>query len=152
MMPTDGKTQGSIHIANEVLADLAGYAALESYGVVGMASPSLRDGLVQLLPARKLRRGVHITTVDGTHSPSSDTDGGVESPDPASDVTSLRPAVEVDLYVVIEYGTQLAEVSRNLADRVRYVLTSQAEVAVARVDVHVLDIKVRPRERAGAGA
>jgi uncharacterized alkaline shock family protein YloU len=114
---------GSVHISNEVLADLAGYSALESYGVVGMASPTLRDGLVQLLPKQKLRKGVRISQSD--------------------DDRSQPGAVEVDLYVVIEYGTQLAEVSRNLADRVRYTLTSMAEVEVARVDVHVLEVKVR---------
>ena len=41
--------QGIVRIANDVLADLAGYAALEVYGVVGMASPSLRDGVSQVL-------------------------------------------------------------------------------------------------------
>jgi uncharacterized alkaline shock family protein YloU len=117
---------GSVHIANEVLADLAGYSALESYGVVGMAAPTLRDGLVQLLPQQKLRKGVKITN----------------AADPATG-EMLADTVEVDLYVVIEYGTQLAEVSRNLADRVRYTLTSMTEVAVTRVDVHVLEVKVR---------
>ena len=54
---------------------------------------------------------------------------------------SRSPADEerrrVDLYVVIEYGTNLTEVSHNLANRVRYVLTHTADVPVARVDVHV---------------
>jgi len=122
---TAEKTGGAIHISNEVLADLAGYSALESYGVVGMAAPSIRDGLVQLLPHNKLRKGVKITNALG------------------EDGTPLPQAVEVDLYVVIEYGTQLAEVSRNLADRVRYTLTSMTEIAVNRVDVHVLEVKVR---------
>jgi uncharacterized alkaline shock family protein YloU len=114
---------GSVQIANDVLADLAGYSALESYGVVGMASPTIKDGLVQLLPAQKLRKGVHIALA------------------PADSESAGQ--VEVDLYVVIEYGTQLAEVSKNLADRVRYTLTSMADVKVARVDVHVLEVKVR---------
>jgi len=118
-------TGGSVHIANEVLADLAGYSAMESYGVVGMAAPTLRDGLVQLLPQQKLRKGVKITNAIGP------------------DGEMLPDTVEVDLYVVIEYGTQLAEVSRNLADRVRYTLESMTEVGVARVDVHVLEVKVR---------
>ncbi|MCL2679856.1 MAG: Asp23/Gls24 family envelope stress response protein [Coriobacteriia bacterium] len=118
-------TGGAVHIALDVLADLAGYSALESYGVVGMAAPTLRDGLVQLLPAQKLRKGVKIAnSLDA---------GGEAIPD----------QVEVDLFVVIEYGTQLAEVSRNLADRVRYTLTSMTDVVVNRVDVHVLEVKVR---------
>lgn len=108
---------GTVQIANDVLADLAGYAALESYGIVGMASPSLRDGVAQLLPTAKLRKGVKVAAVD---------DG-----------------VAVDLYVVIEYGTNLAEVSHNLANRVRYVLTNTAEVKVAAVDVHVQGVKLR---------
>jgi uncharacterized alkaline shock family protein YloU len=108
---------GSVNIANDVLADLAGYACLESYGVVGMASPSLRDGVAQLLPAAKLRKGVKISTTE--------------------------PGVAVDLYVVIEFGTNLTEVSHNLANRVRYVLTNMADVKVDCVDVHVQGVKVR---------
>lgn len=118
-------TGGTVHISNDVLADLAGYSALESYGVVGMAAPTLRDGIVQLLPQKKLSKGVRITNA-------SDAAG-----DPIPNV------VEVDLYVVIEYGTQLAEVSRNLADRVRYTLSSMTNIKVDRVDVHVLEVKVR---------
>lgn len=110
-------TVGSVNIANDVLADLAGYACLESYGVVGMASPSLRDGVAQLLPAAKLRKGVKVAATD---------DG-----------------VVVDLFVVIEFGTNLTEVSHNLANRVRYVLTNMADVKVCSVDIHVQGVKVR---------
>ena len=125
---TAGLSGGSVHISNDVLADLAGYAAMESFGVVGMAAPSLRDGLVQMLPQHKLRRGIKIVN-------SCDEDGNV-----------LPCTVEVDLYVVIEYGTQLAEVSRNLADTVRHRLTSMTDIKVERVDVHVLEVKVRQGE------
>lgn len=110
-------TVGSVNIANDVLADLAGYACLESYGVVGMASPSLRDGVAQLLPAAKLRKGVKVAATDS--------------------------GIAVDLYVVIEFGTNLTEVSHNLANRVRYVMTNMADVKVASVDVHVQGVKVR---------
>jgi uncharacterized alkaline shock family protein YloU len=147
---------GSIHIANDVLADLAGYSALESYGVVGMASPTLRDGLVQLLPKQKLRKGVKITSVSTTPAPekggSTSSAGTDTTLGAATDSKPARPAVEVDLYVVIEYGTQLAEVSRNLADRVRYTLVSMTEVEVARVDVHVLEVKVRPASALSSAA
>lgn len=112
------KVKGAINIANDVLADLAGYAALESYGVVGMASPTLRDGVADLLPKAKRRKGVRIGNAE---------DG----------------SVTVDLYVVIEHGTNLAEVSHNLANSVRYVLTNMAEVPVGCVDVHVQAVNVR---------
>lgn len=111
---------GSIQIANDVLADLAGFAALESYGVVGMASPTLRDGVAQLLSRERLRKGVKI--------------GHNESGE-----------VTADLYVVIEHGTNLAEVSHNLTNRIRHDLTSFAEVPVGDVQVHVQGIKVREK-------
>jgi uncharacterized alkaline shock family protein YloU len=109
---------GTMTIANDVLADIAGFVALECYGVVGMASPSLRDGVAQLLSRDRLRKGVMITNIDD-HK------------------------IKIDLYVVIEHGTNLAEVSRNLTDRVKYALTHDADVQVASVDVHVQGIKVR---------
>jgi uncharacterized alkaline shock family protein YloU len=108
---------GAVHIANDVLADIAGFAALESYGIVGMASPTKADGVAQLLPRQKLRKGVKIV--------------------------SSEQGVEADLYVVIEHGTNLAEVSHNLANLVMHTLKEMADVPVARVDVHVMDVKVR---------
>ncbi len=108
---------GAVHIANDVLADLAGYAALEGYGVVGMASQTVADEVARILPRQKLRKGVRVTSTDA--------------------------GVEVDLYVVVEHGTNITEVSHNLSDRIRYVLTDMADVTVSRVDVHVADVKVR---------
>ena len=43
------KISGNLHVSNDVLADLAGTAALGCYGVVGMAAPSLQDGIANSL-------------------------------------------------------------------------------------------------------
>ncbi len=109
---------GTVQIANDVLADMAGFTALECYGIVGMATPTLRDGVAQALSREKLRKGVRVCNEEN---------GGVR----------------VDLYVIIEHGTNLTEVSHNLANRVRYVLTHMADVQVSTVDVHVQGVKVR---------
>src|SRR5664280_2859083 len=102
---------GTIQIGNDVLADIAGFAALECYGIVAMASPTLRDGVAQMLSQEKLRKGVRVT---------SDGEG-----------------VVFDLYVVAEYGTNLAEVAHNMAERVKYLVSNHAEVRVDAVHVHV---------------
>ncbi len=108
---------GNLHVSNEVLADLVGNASMGCYGVVGMAAPSLQDGIAKILPASRLRRGIIVdTTEDGVH---------------------------VDLYVVIEYGTNITTVSQNLIDNVTYVLTEYAQVPLTGVDVHVQGVKVR---------
>lgn len=111
---------GTVTIANDVLADIAGYVALEGYGVVGMASPTLRDGVAQLLSRDKLRKGVVITNTD-------------------------ERSVTVDLYVVVEYGVNLTQVSHNLSSSVRHALTHSAVVQVSEVNVHVQGIKLRKK-------
>ena len=49
---------GQIVIDEEVIAKYAGMNALECFGIVGMASVSRRDGLVQLLKRDHLTKGV----------------------------------------------------------------------------------------------
>ena len=101
------KISGNLHVSNDVLADLAGTAALGCYGVVGMAAPS----------ANRLRRGVIVTPREA--------------------------GIHVDLYVVIEYGTNITVVSQNLIDNVTYVLNEFAQVPLDGIEVHVQGIKVR---------
>lgn len=108
---------GNLHVSNDVLADLAGNAALGCYGIVGMASPSLQDGIAKLLPTNRLRRGIVVTNTEA--------------------------GVRVDLYVVVEYGTNINTVSKNLIDNVKYVLKEYAQVPIDAVNVHVQGIKVR---------
>lgn len=108
---------GDLHVANDVLSDIAGYAAMQCYGVVGMAAPNAADGIAKLLPASRLRRGVVVTTEEA--------------------------GVHVDLYVIIEYGTNINVVSKNLAEQVSFALTQFARVPLMGVDVHVQGVKVR---------
>lgn len=111
------KIPGRLHVANDVLADMVGHAALECYGVVGVVAPTAADGIAKILPASRLRRGVTIT--------------------------STEAGVHVDLYVVMEYGTNMNTVSQNLKDQVTFVLKEYAQVPIDGVDVHIQDVKVR---------
>jgi len=108
---------GNLHVANDVLADLVGNAAMECYGVVGVCAPNAADGIAKILHASRLRRGVVVNSLD--------------------------EGVHVDLYIIVEYGTNIATVSRNLIDQVSFALKEYARVPLAGVDVHVMDVKVR---------
>lgn len=109
--------EGTLHVANEVLSDIVGNAAMECYGVVGVTAPNAADGISKLLPASRLRRGVIVEpTPNGVH---------------------------VDLYVIIEYGTNIKTVSQNLIDQVTFALKEYARVPIDAVEVHVQDVKVR---------
>ena len=108
---------GNLHVANDVLADMVGNAALECYGVVGMAAPNAADGIAKILPASRLRRGVVVTTTE--------------------------VGVHVELYVVIEYGTNINTESQNLVYQVTFALSEYARVPLDGVEVHVQGVKVR---------
>ena len=51
--------------------------------------------------------------------------------------------MHVDLYVVIEYGTNINTVSRNLIEQVTFALSEYAKVPIDGIDVHVQGVKVR---------
>ncbi|MDO4183452.1 MAG: Asp23/Gls24 family envelope stress response protein [Coriobacteriia bacterium] len=109
------KISGNLHVSNDVLADIIGNAALECYGVVGMAAPNVADAAAKLLPASRLRRGITLTSTEN--------------------------GVHVDIYVIIEYGTNIKAVTKNLVDTITFALDTNACVPLDGIDVHVQGIK-----------
>ncbi len=103
---------GKITIASDVVAHIAGHAALESYGVVGM---SARGRVGRLLSRDRPGHGVVVGRTD---------DG-----------------VTIDLYVVCEYGLNLAEVASGLRNRVHYEVERLTGLPMAAVEVHIQDVK-----------
>ena len=108
---------GDLVVSEDVIADVAGHAALQCYGVVGMEAPNAVDGLVKILPKSRLRRGIVVST---------DEDGTL-----------------VSLYVILEHGVNISTVSENLVDQVSFALREFVRTPFKGVAVHVQGIKVR---------
>ena len=106
---------GMITISPNAIASVAARAALTSYGIVGMASKNLMDGLANAI-ARDPRHGVEVALVDDE--------------------------IVVDLYIIIEYGTRIATVSTSVANTVQYQVEKSVGLPVAAVNVHVQDLRV----------
>ena len=107
---------GTIYITEDVMLKVAGYAALECYGIVAMSSKRATDGLVEWLGRENLAKGVQIRNVDD--------------------------ALDVELFIIVEYGISIAEVCKTIVDTVRYKLESMTGVAVRKVSVTVEGIRV----------
>ena len=107
---------GSISITEDVLLKVAGYAALECYGIVAMSSKRATDGLVEWLGRENLAKGVQIRNVEDE--------------------------LDVDLFIIVEYGISIAEVCKTIVDTVRYKLESMTGVKVRKVSVSVEGIRV----------
>jgi uncharacterized alkaline shock family protein YloU len=107
---------GKVEVTPTAIASLASQAVLECYGVVGMATKDLASGIVEILSPASHRRGVDVQINDRN--------------------------IVVDLYVVMEYGTRIATVSRNIQSAVKYTLEKALGVPVAAVNIHVQDLRI----------
>ena len=108
------KDLGRIEVSSQVIASIAGHAAGGCYGVVAMAARGLRDGIAQRLQMENLHRGVEVKV---------DAEG-----------------IDIDLWVVVEYGVRISEVARSLQDAVRYEVEKALAITVKTVNVNVQGI------------
>jgi uncharacterized alkaline shock family protein YloU len=107
---------GKIDISEEVIATIAGAAAVECYGLVGMSSRKITDGFTELLGRENLARGVMVKIDDDQ--------------------------VVIDLYIVVGYGVNISEVATNVMERVRYTTENLTGLHVAQVNVNVQGVRV----------
>ena len=107
---------GTIFITEEVMMKVVGYAALECYGIVAMSSKRAKDGFVEWLGRENLSRGVQVRMVNDQ--------------------------LDVDLFIVVEYGISVAEVCKTIVEVVRYKLESMTGVKVRSVNINVEGIRV----------
>jgi uncharacterized alkaline shock family protein YloU len=108
---------GQIDISNDVIAQVAGGAAVECYGIVGMATQhQIRDGLTDILRKENFAKGV-IVRQDG------------------SDLV-------IDMYVIISYGTKISEVAYQVQSKVKYTLTKTIGMPVKAVNIYVQGVRV----------
>ncbi len=110
-------TLGKITITDDLIASIAGYAAVENYGIVGMNSKKASDSFVELFGKDNMRRGVKVTMV---------------SPE----------VIDIDLYVTLEYGVSLPAVAQNAKSNVKYRVEEMTGLTVHAVNVHVENIRV----------
>lgn len=106
---------GSIHISPNAVATIAYHATLESYGVVGLAPKNLAEGLAHTL-TREPTRGVSVN-YDGEN-------------------------VDIDIFIVVEYGTRIASVANSVANTVHYHVEKALGLRVNSVNVHVAGLRV----------
>lgn len=108
---------GDIVVSIEVIARIAGMAAIECYGIVGMCSQSrIKDSIVELLGKDNISRGVEVIVKDDT--------------------------IDIDLYIIVGYGTRVSVVAQNIMNKVKYVVENVVGVEVNSVNVNIEGVRV----------
>jgi uncharacterized alkaline shock family protein YloU len=101
---------GIIRISDDVVATIAGLAAMETPGIAGM-SGGISEGLAKRLTGKNVQKGVTVEV------------GQVEA--------------AIDLRVIVQFGVKIHEVCRELQENVREALENMTGLTVVEVNVKV---------------
>ncbi|MDO5330630.1 MAG: Asp23/Gls24 family envelope stress response protein [Bacillota bacterium] len=116
-MNIDSKTQyGAINLSSEAIASVAGKAAAESYGVVGLAArPSLSSLFTGLLKIDEYEKGIYVSKSAKGYS--------------------------ISVYVYVAFGVRVTEVVSEIQKRVKYLSEKTFDIKLSAVNVYVQDVK-----------
>jgi uncharacterized alkaline shock family protein YloU len=106
---------GKIEISRRAIATIAFQTAQQSYGVVGMAAKNLVDGLAQMM---------------------------LKDPTKGVEVKFINLQINIDLYIIIEYGTRISSVASSVSNSVRFNVERAIGIPVNEVNVHVQGLRV----------
>ena len=107
---------GEVSIDKGVVAKYAGSAAVECFGIVGMASISMKDGIVKLLTKDSLTKGVNVEIINNE--------------------------INITFHVIVSYGVNIIEVCRNLISNVRYKLEDFTGLKVNDINIIIEGVRI----------
>ena len=110
---------GSVRISNEVVAIIAGVAATEIEGVVGM-SGSLTGEITEMLGMKNLSKGVKVELGDNETS--------------------------IDIFIVVEYGANISELGIRVQENVKKSVETMTGLNVIQVNVNIQGVDI-PKEK-----
>jgi len=110
---------GIIRISDDVVATIAGLAAIETTGISAM-SGGISEGLAKRLSGRNVQKGVSVEV------------GQVEA--------------AIDLRVIVHYGSQIQNVCRDLQYNVREAIENMTGLRVIEVNVKVEGVHFKEDE------
>jgi uncharacterized alkaline shock family protein YloU len=114
-MTEENKPHGSLNISPRAVATIAFNASMQSYGVVGLASKNIFDGLANVL---------------------------VKDPVHGIDVHYDEEHLDIDLYIIVEYGTRIKSVASSVAKIVQYQVEKAVGIKVNNINVHVQGLRI----------
>ena len=112
----DDNTVGTVQIADEVVAIIAGLAATEVDGVASMAG-NITNELVGKLGMKNLSKGVKVEVMEGV--------------------------VSVDLALNIKYGYSIPKTSANVQEKVKSAIENMTGLEVSDVNVNIADVDMQ---------
>ncbi|MBW4828814.1 MAG: Asp23/Gls24 family envelope stress response protein [Clostridiaceae bacterium] len=114
----EGVDYGTVKIANEVVAIIAGLSATEIEGVAGM-SGGITGGISDMLGMKNLSKGVKVEVGE--------------------------KECAIDIFVIVEYGSRISEVALKVQENVKEAVETMTGLNVIEVNVNVQGVNI-PKE------
>ncbi|GCE04176.1 Asp23/Gls24 family envelope stress response protein [Dictyobacter aurantiacus] len=102
---------GKIEVLPNAIHSIAVEAALACYGVLGIASPHLRNGQAVILTPEQRNQGVRIQI--------------------------HNEQLTIDVYVALEYGLRISEIAHNIMSAIKFSVEKMLGTPVTQVNVNV---------------
>ena len=106
----EGTNSGTVKIASDVVATIAGLAAAQVEGIAGM-SGGVVGGIAEMLGRKNLTRGIKV------------------------DVQAQNTTI--DAFVIVEYGVAIAEVAANVQKSIKEAVENMTGLNCTAINVHV---------------
>ncbi|HZK57965.1 MAG TPA: Asp23/Gls24 family envelope stress response protein [Clostridia bacterium] len=110
MDTTENLDYGEVKIVDDVVATIAGLAAIDVKGVAGM-SGGFVGGIAEMLGRKSLSKGVKVEIKE-------------------------KVAI-IDLYTIVEYGTKIPDVAWEIQESVKRAVETMTGIEVNEVNIHV---------------
>jgi uncharacterized alkaline shock family protein YloU len=119
IMGKETTSLGSINISPTAIASIVYQAALQSYGIVGLAPKNLAEGIASSV-TREPARGVDVHFDDDK--------------------------LDIDIFVIVEFGTRITTVSQSVVEAIRFQVEKAIGLKVHEVNVHVQGLRISNRD------
>lgn len=106
---------GNIYVSHRAIATIAYQSSIESYGVVGLSAKNFAEGIANVI---------------------------VKDPTMGVEVKYDGQSIEIDLYIIVEYGTRIKMVAESVSNNVRYRVEKTIGIPVEKVNVHIRGLRI----------
>ena len=107
---------GKISISDNAIRTVAGFVAMDCYGVVDLVSKSIKDSARELFKKESYSRGVTVNHIDNR--------------------------LFIDIHCILKYGVSISAVAESLKKSVKYTVETFTGMIVDTVNVHVGGVRV----------
>lgn len=107
---------GNISISDSAIRTVAGFVALDCYGVVDLVSKNFKDSLAEIFKKERYSKGVSISHMDNR--------------------------IFIDIHCIFKYGVSISAVAESLKKTIKYSVESFTGMIVDTVNVHVVGVCV----------